>query len=342
MTHEFKKIIESCVKAKTKNLKSVLATVVALEGSSYRRPGVRMLIREDGKMTGAVSGGCVEKEILRQSTSVFKTGIPKIMTYDGRYRLGCEGILYILLEPFMVDQNFVNLFNDVLLNRQHFSIISYFRKNAGADKGFGSVLQLANGTTSSFSGKDKTNVFTEELEKFSQNLKPYLKLIVIGAEHDSVQLAALASLNGWEVVIVAPEDDARSLANFPGATKIENTTPANFNYKTIDRETAVLLMTHSFNKDLQFLIQMRNLDLRYLGILGPVRRREQLFQKIIEEFPETDPLFFENIHAPAGINIGAETPQEIAVSVIAEILAVFREQDVFMLKERRGKIHSDN
>ncbi len=80
--------------------KAVLASVVALEGSSYRRPGVRMLLLEDGHMTGAVSGGCVEKEIFRQSESVFRTGIPKMMTYDGRYRLGCEGILYILLEPF--------------------------------------------------------------------------------------------------------------------------------------------------------------------------------------------------------------------------------------------------
>ncbi len=100
MTHEFKKIIKGHQNAQNLGLQSVIATVVALNGSSYRRPGVRMLITENGNMIGAVSGGCVEKEILKQSFSVFKTGMSKVMTYDGRYRLGCEGVLYILLEIF--------------------------------------------------------------------------------------------------------------------------------------------------------------------------------------------------------------------------------------------------
>ena len=98
MTHEFKNIIASHVEAKKLGLKTVLVTVVDLDGSSYRKPGVRMLVLENENMIGAVSGGCVEKEILRQSKSVFKTGKSKIMTYDGRFRLGCEGFLYILLE----------------------------------------------------------------------------------------------------------------------------------------------------------------------------------------------------------------------------------------------------
>ena len=82
MTHEFKKITQAYLRANLRGLKSVLATVIALNGSSYRRPGVRMMINSNGEMTGAVSGGCVEKEVLKQSETVFKTGIPKIMTYD--------------------------------------------------------------------------------------------------------------------------------------------------------------------------------------------------------------------------------------------------------------------
>ena len=107
MTHEFKTIVENYLLAKKQGLKSVLATVVHLEGSSYRKPGVRMLILENGKMIGAVSGGCVEKDILRQSDTVFKSGVSKMMTYDGRYRLGCEGVLYILIEPFLPDSKFL-------------------------------------------------------------------------------------------------------------------------------------------------------------------------------------------------------------------------------------------
>ena len=126
MTHEFKKIVQNYIKIREKGLKTVLATVVKLDGSSYRRPGVRMLISEDGQMTGAVSGGCVEKEVLRQSQGVFNDGVAKIMTYDGRYRLGCEGILYILLEPFSVDDDFITAFKSNLKSRVSFNIKSYF------------------------------------------------------------------------------------------------------------------------------------------------------------------------------------------------------------------------
>ncbi|MCM5661991.1 XdhC family protein [Galbibacter mesophilus] len=340
MTHEFQKIVESHLKARKNKLKTVLVTVVALEGSSYRRPGVRMLIREDGKMTGAVSGGCVEKEILRQSATVFKSGIAKVMMYDGRYRLGCEGILYILIEPFLLNETFLTEFNRTIKERTAFSIISYFQKEESSDASFGSVIFFENGTHFPLSeGFEKTSE-ENKIETFTQRLKPSLKLIIIGAEHDSVQLCALAALNGWEVIIVAPEDDARTLENFPGALDVINSRAQNFDYKNIDEETAVILMTHSFTKDLQFLKELLEREIKYIGILGPVKRREQLFQKIIEDSPDVNPLSFEKIHAPAGINIGAETPQEIAVSIISEILAVFRGQTVFQLKERNGRIHS--
>ncbi|NNC69380.1 MAG: XdhC family protein, partial [Flavobacteriaceae bacterium] len=110
MTHEFKEIVDQAIINQQKNLKSVLATVVHLEGSSYRKPGVRMLIDEYGTMTGAVSGGCVEKEVVRRAKSVFADGKAKVIAYDGRYRLGCEGTLYILIEPFIISENFSQAF----------------------------------------------------------------------------------------------------------------------------------------------------------------------------------------------------------------------------------------
>ena len=110
MTHELKEIVKEAIKNQALGIKNVLATVVDLDGSSYRHPGVRMLLSSTGKMIGAVSGGCVEKEVLRSANSVFETGKSKIMTYDGRYRLGCEGVLYILLEPFKVSDTFKEIF----------------------------------------------------------------------------------------------------------------------------------------------------------------------------------------------------------------------------------------
>ena len=102
MTHELIHILQNALINQKLGLKSVLASVVHLKGSSYRKPGVKMLICENGNRIGAVSGGCVENEIQRRAKSVLKTGTPKIIVYDGRYRMGCEGILHILIEPFQV------------------------------------------------------------------------------------------------------------------------------------------------------------------------------------------------------------------------------------------------
>ena len=126
MLHELKDIIRSAKIAQNLGNKTALASVVSLDGSSYRRPGVRMSIQENGKMIGAVSGGCVEKEIIRQAQRVFETNTSTLMEYDGRYRLGCEGFLYILIEPFHPTEAFFNAFERQCFSRKSFSISSYF------------------------------------------------------------------------------------------------------------------------------------------------------------------------------------------------------------------------
>ncbi|MDG3584034.1 XdhC family protein [Galbibacter pacificus] len=339
MMHELQHIVTFYKKAKTKGERCVLATVVALEGSSYRKPGVRMLIHENGTMIGAVSGGCVEKEVQRQSLSVFNDDIPKLITYDGRYRLGCEGILYILIEPFDVSNEFLSAFDEAINKRKALHLHSFFEAKDGADVRYGTLVTFPGDAVFPFNQK-LSRVSPASLDVFVQTLKPSLKLLVIGAEHDAVQLCAMASSCGWEITIVAPETDPKTLENFPGAKAIVNTRPEIFDPAIIDNQTAVVLMTHSYSKDLQYLLKLTNKKHRYLGILGPLRRREKLFNELTEHQPDIDLDFFESVHGPAGVNIGAETPQEIAVSIIAEILSVFREQKVIPLKNKKGRIHT--
>jgi xanthine/CO dehydrogenase XdhC/CoxF family maturation factor len=150
MTHEFKHIVNQAYLNQKKGGHQVLVTVVALEGSSYRKPGVRMLICDNGKMTGAVSGGCIEKEIANQAQAVFKNQVPKIMTYDGRYRLGCEGILYILIEPFYVSDVLFETFTKGIETRAKFKITSYFNITEEHSEHFGSTMTLHNEITSAF------------------------------------------------------------------------------------------------------------------------------------------------------------------------------------------------
>ena len=336
MTHEFKTIVESYRVAKKQGLKTVLATVVDLEGSSYRKPGVRMLILENGTMIGAVSGGCVEKDILRQSSSVFKTGISKMMTYDGRYRLGCEGILYILIEPFNPDVAFLEAYETTLRKRKPFQIKSYFKKEIGEFEGIGSEA-FFKGEPHPISNKIKKN---KSLLLFEEALQPCFKLMVFGAEHDAVQLCKLAHYNGWEVTIVSGPLESKTMLDFPGATAFFSVSPDDLELQSIDDQTAIVLMSHNFSNDLKYLIELKDSKPAYLGMLGPSDRREKLLSQFLEYCPDVDESFIEGISGPAGLNIGAETPQEIAISIVSEILSVVRNQVPMPLKEKLGRIHT--
>ena len=335
MTHELKKIVKAYQAANEEQKSAVLATVVALNGSSYRRPGVRMLLISDGRFVGAVSGGCVEKEIWRQAQDVFSNGIPKLMTYDGRYRLGCEGILYILIEPFNPEGNFINAFWKAVEQRSPIYCTSYFSERKDLFPFMGSRVSLEGNDLNLRSGFEPNN----SLKTHEQKLDPCLRLMIIGAEHDAVQLCSYAAMTGWEVSIVAGPSEEKSLNDFPGATELLAISAEELDISNIDDQTAVILMTHSYVKDLAFLIELRNTRPMYLGLLGPASRREKLLGEYLERYPEADLEFIESIHGPAGLHLGAETPQEIAISILSEILSVHRQTQPLPLKDKSGAIH---
>lgn len=340
MTHEFKNIVTSFLQAKKNGIRSVLVTVVDLDGSSYRKPGVRMLVLENNTMIGAISGGCVEKEILRQSKSVFETGNSKIFTYDGRFRLGCEGIIYILLEPFNPDDTYISDFQTCLRERNQFTIHSRYKKEEGEFIDIGSYIDFGNAMYSVALEIDKEVLINSSNLLFSQNMEPCFKLMIFGTEHDAVQLSQFASLTGWEVTIVGKPTDYKSIDDFPGAMSYLSEEPDNLDLSNIDNQTAVMIMTHSFSSDLKCLLALKDFSLLYIGLLGPVHKRENLLTQLLDYCPEINESFLDVIHGPAGLNIGSETPQEIAVSIISEILSVFKEQTPMSLKDKTGRIHA--
>ncbi|MFC4096781.1 XdhC family protein [Euzebyella saccharophila] len=336
MTHELKGILEAYQTATTSGLKGVLATVVHLKGSSYRRPGVRMFILEDNTMIGAVSGGCVEKEILRQSQSVFKAGIPKMMTYDGRYRLGCEGVLYILIEPFQPNKELLSILNQCMASRMDFSLVCSYTKEEGESSQLGSFLKL-NDKLYPFQPNNKV---ASDISLFEQKMSSCFQLIIVGAEHDAVQLCTVASMTGWEVTIVASATEEKDISYFPGAKELISAEPEMLTINSIDNQTAVVLMTHSYVKDLKYLLRLKDERPAYLGLLGPADRREKLLNELMEYAPEVEDSFFDAIHGPAGLNIGAETAQEIAISIVSEVLSVIRSRNPIKLKDKIGRIHN--
>ncbi len=338
MLHELKEIINQAIINQKKGLKNVLASVVHLDGSSYRKPGVRMLISDDLSSIGTVSGGCVEKEIIQRAKIVFTDNKPKVITYDGRFRLGCEGVLYILIEPFFISVDFLNSFVEATKNRETIKIESSFIKQDEAFGDFGSIITFENKKTYSFS--DANNHKSEKEDVFTQILQPSFKFIIIGGEHDAVKLCKVASNLGWEIEVITSAKDSKQLSDFPGANSVIGDSPETVQFSNIEENTAIVIMNHSYVQDLKYLVNLSKYKPKYIGVLGAPNRRERLFNELFEYAPDVSDDFLDHIYTPAGLHIGAQTPEEIAVSIVAEILSVIRKKEPFSLRKLNGKIHS--
>jgi len=337
MTHEIKLLFQAVQTWQQLGKKAVLVSVVALDGSSYRRPGVRMLFSDAGDSVGAVSGGCVEKEIERQAQSVFKTGKAKLMNYDGRLRIGCEGIIHILIESVFLSEELLNDFGNVLKLRQNFRMDCYYYPEVGEYENTGTLITLNKKVYSVNPSFQISQI--EDQKCFSQAFNALFQIYIFGAEHDAVQLCQSAKLLGWEVIVVASAGESKSCDYFPGASSLITPAFESIDTSTFDEQTAVVLMTHSFNKDVQYLMALKEIKPAYLGIIGSIARRERLLSTLLDYFPDISTEFLDQIHSPAGINIGAESASEIAVSILAEILSVVRNKKPEALRNKVGSIH---
>lgn len=327
MTHEFKEILEAYIQAKLVSKSTVLATLVSVNGSSYRKEGVRMLIHQNQQIVGAISGGCVEKEVVLQSESVFATGQSKLMSYDGRYRLGCEGTLYLLLEKLTIADEVILKIQECFTDRTYFKLNTFYSDEFMV--GGGTVFQFED-----MEYRISNFNFKAEFDNcFYQTMQPMFQLYIVGTEHDANSLSRQASFLGWEVVIINGTSVIKSKNNFIGSKKIINIDEDGCNEIMIDSETAIVLMNHNYAKDLWFLQSLKNSRPSYIGLLGAKKRKEGLLTTLIEQDLDISEEFLELIHGPTGLDIHSETPQEIAVSIVAEIIAVHKNKQLNSLQK---------
>ncbi len=362
---ELNDIIFAYDKAVLQNKQTALATVVQVEGSSYRRPGARMLVTEDGEITGAISGGCLEGDALRKAQFAIYQQKNKLEIYDSTddednklgVQLGCNGIVYILFEPVNSDDenNPISLLKSVAAKRKDAVVVTLFNPNKNLpQKG---TVAFINEDESFFKQNEmqalKTECETVLAKKISlikdyegscsalfQFIPPAIQLLIIGAGNDAQPLVEMASLLGWTITVVDGRPNYATQQRFSKANKILITKPSKIlSAINIDEQTAIVLMTHNYNFDVAAFQQLINTNCRYIGVLGPKKK----FDKIVDELNDkgiyiADDIL-QNIFAPVGLDIGAETSEEIALSIIAEIKAVFSQRQGASLKERRTEIH---
>lgn len=360
---ELKDIILAYDKAVSQKKRTALATVVKVDGSSYRRPGARMLVTEDGDLTGAISGGCLEGDALRKARYAMFQQKNKLEIYettdddDGRLgiQLGCNGTVHILFEPVIDEDenNPVNLLRRAVLQRKDSIIATVFspgnRKQQTGTCYFSNrdeMIMLNDQAAIANEGQlllDQKRSVVKEFDDHSilyQFIPPPVQLIIVGAGNDAQPLTELASLLGWDIIIADARPSYGNAERFPKATRICRVKAADLlSAVKIDEQTAVVLMTHSYNNDMAALQQLNNTDCNFIGLLGPKKKFSKMLDDLNGKGLSMNDEVLDKIHGPVGLDIGAETAEEIALSILAEIKAVFSNRDGSSLKDRPFEIH---
>jgi len=373
---EIKQIIEAYVLANAKHQKSALATVVHVEGSSYRGPGARMLITEEGILTGAISGGCLEGDALRKALMVMIEGKPLLTTYDTSDEedavigvgLGCNGIISVLIEPIdsLATINPITLLQAVVERRLASVLVTFFSKedkrslqqgthllvrmdgtvHIGAELlEMDSVLDDANGVIENrqscfitySAGMEKQE--NRSLIAFLEYITPSIALVVAGAGNDVFPLVRIAEVLGWEITLVDGRLHYANGHRFPSCNVIVTAPEEALSKITIDERTALVLMTHNYMYDKTILGAVLKKSLPYVGMLGPKKKLDRILQELENEGLGLVGSELLSVYSPIGLDIGAETPDEIALSIIAEIKAVFAEKRGTYLRDTPNKIH---
>jgi xanthine dehydrogenase accessory factor len=369
---EIEDIVQAFGKAQQQGKQTALATVVLVEGSSYRRAGARMLVTDDGELTGAISGGCLEGDALRKARLAMAQQQPMLVTYDTTddddaklgVGLGCNGIIHILIEPIDTanPNNAINLFKKFLSRRQNAVIVTLFsladRKVAQPGTCLFlndeeqieqchlnelSVILMEDAKAVLESGRSVTRTYpaANELTAFIEVLKPAVSLVVFGAGNDAIPLVQMAAVLGWHVTVIDGRTNYASAARFPLAKHVLLAKPeqALLNI-TVDTRTVMVLMTHNYNYDLAMLKQLLPLQLPYIGSLGPKKKLQRMLDELNEQGVAVTDEQLQSVYGPTGLDIGAETSEEIALSVLAEIQAVLKQREGKSLRIKDTAIHA--
>lgn len=373
---------------------AILATLVRVEGSAYRRPGARMYIDSAG-YAGAISGGCLEGEVVRKATWLTRNGpaverystlfdevldsTTSIVTRDIPYGLGCGGVIDVLMEPIELPETNAMLlaleaaqlgeilYSATLLpsfapNRIPFArVIVRQRDSAHGDAIFfasdhlkpeaqarlAARIQTSSMRTSSMqTGKpDDTVSITigdEAYDVFLESILPPQRLVIFGAGDDARPLARMAHLLGWHIAVADGRARLAQASRFPEAEQVVALTEnaANLEELRLTDRDAVVLLTHSFDQDKNLLRKLLPMELRYLGLLGARHRSRILLTEVGQQLGWTPEHCLSRLHAPVGLDLGGDSPEAVALAILAEIQSVLHQKNAISRRMPDEALHA--
>lgn len=326
----------------TSNHPSVLATLVTVSGSSYRRPGARLLLSHDRRRIGSISGGCLEEDVLARAARVFETGAPDLVTYDTTSEndlvwgvgLGCHGVVQVLIEKLPPRPAWAaTVAANLSAHRPTDLAVVYVSENP---------LHLGTHLAPPAARRESEGLNAASTLVFLNTIPAPTALLVFGAGDDARPLSRLAKELGWHVTIADPRRDFATAERFPLADRLVVAPAHELAARAADIPHALaVVMTHHYVHDVPILRDLlASPDFRYIGLLGPKKRAERILSDLRQSGAAFHPDALARLHAPVGLDLGAETPEEVALSIVAEIRAFLSQRNARPLRDRTRPIHS--
>lgn len=351
MSKEIRDIRLALQAAWTEGKRCALATVVRAEGSSYRKTGARMLVTSDGCIiAGCVSAGCLESDVAERACEAMAVGRASLVTYDTRldeseilfgWGTGCSGLIELLIEPLHEENAPLALPTYADEHRKPCVLLTFYGQDLtdpgrvllddegriveriGTDAVDGTLVSMAQ---DAFRNERSQAVRVGALRTCIEYLAPTRNLILYGTGPDAVALAGMAQTLGWAVTIA----DHRAIPSALGTSlgRLISCRPESLlDQVTIDSQTALVLMSHNYLVDRELLCAVADTSLRYVGLLGSRVRYERLREDLTRSGDGGKlALLSGRLHAPVGLDLGASTPQTIALSIVAEIEGFFAKE----------------
>lgn len=347
---EIKKFIIQLDLLILQKIKFAVATIVFVDGSAYYRPGARMLINENGEWYGSISGGCLEGDMLKKAQMSMITCQNKLIKYDTReddpfelgVGLGCNGLIEIIINP---DLEYAKRLSELLkihIETNESSLLEHvFNLNSGSESNLqlqsfdALILKSTKDDLDKFKEVHQSTIkLSENRLSFSEYLPAQPRLVLYGNSFDSKSLIELCVFLSWDIFWVGNP----LKMNLTSRSLVQSFFHWDDEF-TFKKNDSIVLMTHDFDRDLAILGDLIAQNFSgYIGVLGPLTRMQKIKKQLGFLSVKLDR---NNLFAPIGLDIGAEGPNEIAISIISEIIAFKNSRIGESLKFRTNPIHTN-
>ncbi len=342
--------LQECWKAGSK---AALATILSVDGSTYQREGARCLVLEDGQIVGVVSGGCVEADLALHAQSVLETGEAKQVSYDFRNEadevwglgVGCNGALTLLIQCFDPVANragaeeLILEFTRKVETLETYTVATVVTSHSERFRP-GQILYLTpDETMANAPGLVELNYSGVFIQVFVEVVTPRPQLYVFGAGPDAAPLTKIGTFLEWRVRVIDHRPTLLAPHRFPGAEVI-GVRRTEYTNIPIYAGAVAVVMTHNYEIDRQLVSHLLKSKASYVGVLGPRKRTDKILTELADQGERFSPEDIKRLYAPIGLNLGAESPEEIALAIVAEAQAQTSGRDALPLRSVTGPLHS--